>query len=130
MVVKDCNFVTMKQLLLLFLLTSPLLYWAQDITVFGHCYLKGKKPAVGAKVQLMVRDNRSVNIPAETTTNQEGYYAFENIQVGQILEIQYFFEVIKHPHNRQQNATRVTRSKFRHPRQPRRSGTPRRAKPI
>ena len=95
MVVKDCNFVAMKQLLLLFLLTSPLLYWAQDITVFGHCYLKGKKPAVGAKIQLMVRDNRTVNIPAETTTNQEGYYAFENIQVGQILEIQYFFEETK-----------------------------------
>ena len=95
MVVKDCNFVTMKQLLLLFLLTSPLLYWAQDITVFGHCYLKGKKPAVGAKIQLMVQDNRSVNIPAETTTNQEGYYAFENIRVGQILEIQYFFEETK-----------------------------------
>jgi hypothetical protein len=95
MVVKDCNFVTMKQLLLLFLLTSPLLYWAQDITVFGHCYLKGKKPAVGAKVQLMVQDNRSVNIPAETTTNQEGYYAFNNIRVGQILEIQYFFEETK-----------------------------------
>jgi len=85
----------MKQLLLLFLLTSPLLYWAQDITVFGHCYLKGKKPAVGAKVQLMVQDNRSVNIPAETTTNQEGYYAFNNIRVGQILEIQYFFEETK-----------------------------------
>lgn len=95
MVVKDCNFVTMKQLLLLFLLTSPLLYWAQNITVFGHCYVKGKKPAVGAKIQLMVQDNRSVNIPAETTTNQEGYYAFENIQVGQILEIQYFFEETK-----------------------------------
>jgi hypothetical protein len=95
MVVKDCNFVTMKQLLLLFLLTSPLLYWAQDITVFGHCYLKGKKPAVGAKIQLMVQDNRSVNIPAETTTNQEGYYAFDNIRVGQILEIQYFFEETK-----------------------------------
>ncbi len=95
MVVKDCNFVTMKQLLLLFLLTSPLLYWAQDITVFGHCYLKGKKPAVGAKIQLMVQDNRSVNIPAETTTDQQGYYAFQNIQVGQILEIQYFFEETK-----------------------------------
>jgi hypothetical protein len=85
----------MKQLLLLFLLTSPLLYWAQNITVFGHCYVKGKKPAVGAKIQLMVQDNRSVNIPAVTTTNQEGYYAFENIQVGQILEIQYFFEETK-----------------------------------
>ena len=95
MVVKDCNFVTMKQLLLLFLLTSPLLYWAQDITVFGHCYLKGKKPAVGAKIQLMVRDNSSVNIPAETTTNEQGYYAFENIQVGQLIEIQYFFEETK-----------------------------------
>ncbi len=95
MVVKDCNFVTMKQLLLLFLLTSPLLYWAQDITLFGHCYLKGKKPAVGAKIQLMVQDNRSVNIPAETTTDQQGYYAFQNIQVGQILEIQYFFEETK-----------------------------------
>ena len=95
MVVKDCNFVTMKQLLLLFLLTSPLLYWAQDITVFGHCYLKGKKPAVGAKIQLMVLDNRSVNIAAETTTDQEGYYAFQNIQVGQLIEIQYFFEETK-----------------------------------
>ena len=95
MVVKDCNFVIMKQLLLLFILTSPLLFWAQDITVFGHCYVKGKKPAVGAKIQLMVQDNRSVNIPAETITDQEGYYAFENIQVGQILEIQYFFEETK-----------------------------------
>ncbi len=95
MVVKDCNFVTMKHLLLLFLLTSPLLYWAQDITVFGHCYLKGKKPAVGAKIQLMVLDNRSVNIAAETTTDQEGYYAFQNIQVGQLIEIQYFFEETK-----------------------------------
>jgi hypothetical protein len=85
----------MKQLLLLFLLTSPLLYWAQDITVFGHCYLKGKKPAVGAKIQLMVLDNRSVNIAAETTTDQEGYYAFQNIQVGQLIEIQYFFEETK-----------------------------------
>jgi len=95
MVVKDCNFVTMKQLLLLFLLTSPLLYWAQDITVFGHCYLKGKKPAVGAKVQLMVLDNRSVNIASETTTDQDGYYAFQNIQVGQLIEILYFFEETK-----------------------------------
>jgi len=95
MVVKDCNFVTMKQLLLLFLLTSPLLYWAQDITVFGHCYLKGKKPAVGAKVQLMVLDNRSVNIASETTTDQEGYYAFQNIQVGQLIEILYFYEETK-----------------------------------
>lgn len=95
MVVKDCNFVTMKQLILLFLLTSPLLYWAQDITVFGHCYLKGKKPAVGAKVQLMVLDNRSVNIASETTTDQEGYYAFQNIQVGQLIEILYFFEETK-----------------------------------
>lgn len=95
MVVKDCNFVTMKQLLLLFLLTSPLLYWAQDITVFGHCYVKGKKPAVGAKVQLMVQNNRSVNIPEETITNEQGYYAFQNIQAGQILEIQYFFEETK-----------------------------------
>jgi hypothetical protein len=85
----------MKHLLLLFLLTSPLLYWAQDITVFGHCYLKGKKPAVGAKIQLMVLDNRSVNIAAETTTDQEGYYAFQNIQVGQLIEIQYFFEETK-----------------------------------
>jgi hypothetical protein len=85
----------MKQLLLLFLLTSPLLYWAQDITVFGHCYLKGKKPAVGAKVQLMVLDNRSVNIASETTTDQDGYYAFQNIQVGQLIEILYFFEETK-----------------------------------
>jgi hypothetical protein len=85
----------MKQLLLLFLLTSPLLYWAQDITVFGHCYLKGKKPAVGAKVQLMVLDNRSVNIASETTTDQEGYYAFQNIQVGQLIEILYFYEETK-----------------------------------
>jgi hypothetical protein len=85
----------MKQLILLFLLTSPLLYWAQDITVFGHCYLKGKKPAVGAKVQLMVLDNRSVNIASETTTDQEGYYAFQNIQVGQLIEILYFFEETK-----------------------------------
>ncbi len=95
MVVKDCNFVTMKQLILLFLLTSPLLYWSQDITVFGHCYLKGKKPAVGAKVQLMVLDNRSVNIASETTTDQEGYYAFQNIQVGQLIEILYFYEETK-----------------------------------
>ncbi|MFM7644455.1 MAG: TonB-dependent receptor plug domain-containing protein, partial [Sphingomonadales bacterium] len=82
----------MKQLLLLFWLVLPLFNWAQDITVFGHCYLKGKKPAVGAKVQLKVMDNRSVNIPTETTTNAEGYYDFSGIQKGQIIEITYVFE--------------------------------------
>lgn len=92
MVVKDCNFVAMKQLLLLFLIFAPLRYMAQQITVFGHCYLKGKKPAVGVKIQLKVIDNRSVQIASETKTDQQGYYAFENIQVGQLIELHYLFE--------------------------------------
>ncbi|MFM6947355.1 MAG: TonB-dependent receptor plug domain-containing protein [Flavobacteriales bacterium] len=82
----------MKQLLLLFWFVLPLCNWAQDITVFGHCYLKGKKPAVGVKVRLKVADNRSVNIDSETKTNAEGYYAFSNLQKGQILEIHYFYD--------------------------------------
>lgn len=90
--VKDCNFVYMKQLLLLFWLALPLFNWAQDITVFGHCYLRGKNPAIGAKVQLKVNDNRSVNITRETVTNEKGYYAFQNISKGQIIEIRYVFE--------------------------------------
>lgn len=90
--VKDCNFVYMKQLLLLFWLALPLFNWAQDITVFGHCYLRGKNPAIGAKVQLKVNDNRSVNITSETVTNEKGYYAFQNISKGQIIEISYIYE--------------------------------------
>ncbi|MFM8596709.1 MAG: TonB-dependent receptor plug domain-containing protein [Flavobacteriales bacterium] len=82
----------MKQLLLLFWFILPLCNWAQDITVYGHCYLKGKKPAVGVKVRLKVADNRSVNIDSETTTNTEGYYSFSNLQKGQILEIHYFYD--------------------------------------
>ncbi|MFM7005687.1 MAG: TonB-dependent receptor plug domain-containing protein [Flavobacteriales bacterium] len=82
----------MKQLVLLILLVLPLLSWAQEITLYGHCYLKGKKPAVGAKVLLKVMDNRSLNIPTETTTNDKGYYAFTNISQGQILELQYIYE--------------------------------------
>ncbi len=90
--VKDCNFVAMKQLLLVFFLCAPLLFFAQQITVFGHCYVKGKQAAVGAQIQLKVIDNRSVNIPTETTTDQQGYYAFQNVQVGQLIELHYFFE--------------------------------------
>jgi hypothetical protein len=82
----------MKQLLLVFFLCAPLLFFAQQITVFGHCYVKGKQAAVGAQIQLKVIDNRSENIPTETTTNQQGYYAFENVQVGQLIELHYFFE--------------------------------------
>ncbi|MFN5311150.1 MAG: hypothetical protein ACK5AU_01405, partial [Flavobacteriales bacterium] len=82
----------MKQLLLVFFLSAPLLFFAQQITVFGHCYVKGKQAAVGAQIQLKVIDNRSVNIPAETTTDQQGYYAFQNVQVGQLIEVHYFFE--------------------------------------
>ena len=89
MVVKDCNFVTMKQLLLLFLVTTPLLFWAQEITVFGHCYLKGKKPAAGATIQLKVIDNRSVQVPSTTTSDKNGYYAFGNLSAGNLIEIQY-----------------------------------------
>jgi hypothetical protein len=90
--VKDCNFVAMKQLALLLLLVFPLLSWTQEITLYGHCYLKGKKPAVGAKVQLKIIDNSSVNIPSETTTNEKGYYTFTNVSKGQILELQYIYE--------------------------------------
>ena len=90
--VKDCNFVAMKQLLLVFFLSAPLLFFAQQITMFGHCYVKGKQAAVGAQIQLKVIDNRSVNTPAETTTDQQGYYAFQNVQVGQLIELHYFFE--------------------------------------
>ncbi|NDE04928.1 MAG: TonB-dependent receptor, partial [Flavobacteriia bacterium] len=82
----------MKQLLLLFFLTAPLLFWAQDVVVFGHCYLKGKKPAVGAQVQLNVQDNRSVNIPFVTTTDDKGYYTFKGLRKGQLIEVRYFFE--------------------------------------
>ena len=90
--VKDCNFVAMKQLTLLFILVFPLLSWTQEITLYGHCYLKGKKPAVGAKVQLKKIDNSSVNIPSETTTNEKGYYTFTNVSKGQIIELHYYFD--------------------------------------
>ncbi len=82
----------MKQLLLLFLMTMPLLFWAQEITVFGHCYLKGKKPAVGAKIQLIVVDNRTVQIPSSTTSDNKGYYSFGHLNVGDLIEIKYEFE--------------------------------------
>ncbi len=92
MVVKDCNFVTMKQLLLLLLLTMPLLFRAQAVTIPGHCYLRGKKPAVGATIQLKVVDNRSVQIPSTTISDHKGYYSFGHLKVGDLLEIQYEFE--------------------------------------
>lgn len=79
----------MKQLLLLFLMTMPLLFWAQQITVFGHCYHKGKKPAEGATIQLKVIDNRSVQVPSNTTSDKNGYYAFGNLSAGDLIEIQY-----------------------------------------
>ena len=91
LVVKDCNFVSMKHLLLLFLFVLPFGILAQDITVFGHCYTKGRKPVAGAKIQLQIVDNKSVNIPMETTSNQEGYYAFDNLKVGQLIELRYFY---------------------------------------
>ena len=92
MVVKDCNFVAMKQLILLFFLTFPLLFWAQEITLYGHCYLKGKKPAVGATIQLKVVDNRSVQIPATTTSDNKGYYAFSHLNAGDLIEILYAYD--------------------------------------
>lgn len=91
LVVKDCNFVSMKHLLLLFLFVLPFGFLAQDITVFGHCYVKGRKPLEGAKIQLRIVDQKSVNIPMETTSNQQGYYAFNNLKVGQLIELRYFY---------------------------------------
>ncbi len=91
MVVKDCNFVSMKHLVLLFLFVLPFGFLAQDITVFGHCYSKGRKPVAGAVIQLQIVDHKSVNIPMETTSNQQGYYAFNNLKVGQLIELRYFY---------------------------------------
>jgi hypothetical protein len=82
----------MKQRLLLLFLLAPLLFWAQDITVFGHCYLKGKRPAGGAQVELKTLPLKSANIPNQTTTDSKGYYAFSGISVGDIIEIQYRYE--------------------------------------
>ncbi|MEN9993677.1 MAG: hypothetical protein RL762_334 [Bacteroidota bacterium] len=82
----------MKQLFLLFLMTMPLLFWAQQITVFGHCYHKGKKPAEGATIKLKVIDNRSVQVPSTTTSDNKGYYSFGHLNVGDFIEIQYEFE--------------------------------------
>ena len=79
----------MKQVLLLFFMTMPLLFWAQQITVFGHCYHKGRKPAEGATIQLKVIDNRSVQVPSTTTSDKNGYYAFGNLSAGNLIEIQY-----------------------------------------
>jgi hypothetical protein len=81
----------MKQLLLLLFLIISTGLMAQEVTVFGYCFVKGKKPAAGVKVELIVRNNFSVNIPMQTTTNDQGYYSFSNLQVGQIIEIQYTY---------------------------------------
>ena len=64
---------------------------AQNVTVFGYCFVKGRKPAAGVKIELSVRNNFSVNIPMQTTTNNQGYYSFSNLEVGQIIEIQYTY---------------------------------------
>ena len=92
MVVKDCNFVAMKQILLLLSILTTYVSWTQNITIFGHCYLRGNQPAAGAKVILKVNDNQSINISRQTQTDAQGYYDFANIQKGQIIEIHYFYQ--------------------------------------
>jgi len=81
----------MKQLLLLLFLSLTTGLMAQNVTVFGYCFVKGRKPAAGVKIELNVRNNFSVNIPMQTTTNNQGYYSFSNLEVGQIIEIQYTY---------------------------------------
>jgi hypothetical protein len=81
----------MKQLLLLLFLSLTTGLMAQNVTVFGYCFVKGRKPAAGVKIELNVRNNFSVNIPMQTTTNNQGYYSFSNLAVGQIIEIQYTY---------------------------------------
>ncbi len=87
--VKGCNFATMKQLLLLIIVHFPLLFWAQEIAVFGHCYLKGKKPATGANVQLHFIAEGAVLNSMMTTTDKNGYYSFTPLSLGDNIEIIY-----------------------------------------
>jgi len=89
--VKDCNFVSMKHFFLLLLAAFPYIFWAQKISVFGHCYQKGSRAASGVFIELKIIEDSSI-ILKKTQSNKQGYYSFDDIKVGAFIELSYLFE--------------------------------------